>query len=637
MSGLFGFVDPGQHLNAGVAGEAIAARLRHLPWHRTQVHFEPGVNASLGHHGIGHFNDACQPLWDAARCRAVFLCGEIYGAEGCEWPVEAREDAQRMLDLYERHGRGFARRLDGAFLIAILDLEIRQLVIANDRFGLYPLFYARPPGGLLFAPEMKGILSLLQPTPRLDLTAVAQYLRFQQLLGDRTFFEGVKLLPPAVTLVCDLETAQIDLQPYWSFAEIPFRPDLCLPEAAEEAGHLLRRSVTRLARGPYPVGAFLSGGLDSRAIVGLLPERGAPTFTFGHPEARDVVYAARIARMAGTRHHWFDLSEGGWVLDHLDLHLQLTEGLHSWIHMHGMSVLAEARSCMAVNLTGWDGGEVMGTHDVRDLVQAQAVDKPALVSDLFECFNQRYTWPGLTEAEERLLYHDSVRARMSGLAFDSFREELAPFLDYRPDMRADFFFLHTQCRRMTANMVTLYRSHFETRFPYFDQALTDFTYSLPATLRGYKALHRAVIARELPRLALIPYDHDETLPTANTWIRATHGFGVKALRRLRRLSGLFGHGRPTLYADYERYLREELRPWAESVLFDGRLAGRGLFDPAFVRTLFERHLSGRELWTIGKLAPIMSLELMLRHLVDEPNERALNDSPNETHLAALRP
>jgi asparagine synthase (glutamine-hydrolysing) len=165
-------------------------------------------------------------------------------------------------------------------------------------------------------------------------------------------------------------------------------------------------------------------------------------------------------------------------------------------------------------------------------------------------------------------------------------------------------------------MIAFARSHIEARFPFWDYDLFDFLYSLPAEIRANKLLFRSVIQRETPRLAYIPYEHDESLPTTHSWMRDMHAAALKLKYRFNRhLWPLFPE-RYTLYADYENYLRGELREWAEDILFDERTMERGIFAPAFLRTLMDRHLSGIEEWTIGKIAPIVTYELMLREYYD---------------------
>jgi asparagine synthase (glutamine-hydrolysing) len=605
--------------------------MSHRDWFAVDRYVDEAHQVAIGRVGIGIFNQAPQPVWNQGRTIALVMAGEFYnGAELAGAVVSGQNrpsllsDEQLALRLYEQWGESFASRLNGAFIIAIWDKTRQRLVITNDRFGLYPLFYTCQAGRFIFAPEMKGILCDQTRTRQLDLTALAQYMRFQHLLGQYTFFEGIQLLPNASTLVYDLTTATYTLNPYWSPADIPYRPDVTFNEAVEEAGRLLRRAVQRLSGDVYRAGVFLSGGLDSRTILGLTDRRPIASLVYGVHNCRDVYYAERIARAVGSDHHWFDLPNGHWVKEQMEFHLDLTEGFHSWIHGHGMSVLPQARRLMDVNLTGWDGGTVMGHNDSIEPLQLLAVNEAALTLRLFYLFNQKYTWPSLTEPEENLLYCTGLRKQMKGLAFDSFQAELAPYLGYRPDVRGEYFYLFNHCRRLTHNFITFTRSHVEVRFPFFDYDLFEFLYSLPAQVRGHRVLYRALIQRETPRLAYIPYDHDEFLPTTRPLIRGSHMLATKLKNRfnrhvkpiLRLGPGQIFSQRPTLYADYENYLRGDLRAWAEDILFDRRTLERGIFSLTFLRSLLDRHLSGLEEWTIGKIAPIMTYELMLRRFYD---------------------
>lgn len=616
MSGLFGVVDPQRRVDSDALTRQMAACLTHRPWYQVDRHLDPAANSAVGRTGIGIFNPRAQPVWNGDRTRAAFLTGEFYGLAGQTAARPHDTDEAWLLALYEQYGLEFARHLDGAFVCAIWDGPQQRLVIANDRFGLYPLYYATQNQRLIFAPEVKALVCDRGLRKQLDHTALAQYMRFQHLLGVRTFFDDVRLLAPASRLVCDLTTAACRLDSYWSFADIPERPGVGFEEATEEVGRLLRQAVRRCSEDHYRPGVYLSGGLDSRLILGLIERRPVTSITYGARHSRDVFYAAQIARAAGSDHHWFDLGDGRWVLEHVDLHLALTEGFHSWIHAHGMSTLAAARPRMDLNLSGWDGGTVMGDTDTIEPLQLQPVDDQALTTYLFGQYNQHYTWPGLTEAEERLLYTPAMWARVRGLAFESFQEELRPYLALRPDVRSGYFYIRNHCGRLTHNMMAMYRSHMEVRFPFFDYAVFDFLYSLPAVIRRDKALYRAVLQRETPRLAGIPYDHDEFMPTSRRWLREAHALTVKVRRRAGRWLKLGAPAPATLYADYEAYLRGELRAWAEGLLYDPRVAERDLFDPGFVRTLMARHLSGLEQWTIGRIAPVMTYEMMLRQLYD---------------------
>ncbi len=613
MSGVYGVISAGS--SDGPAGliARISAALMHRPWFVTEASVDTLLGVGLGHVGIGLLNAGPQPRWNDDRTIALVMAGEFTDAGSTDGMVT---DEARALALYEQHGELFARHLKGAFVIAVWDSANDRLLIANDRFGLYNTFYTQQDDSMIFAPEMKAILCDPAFPRQIDLTALAEYMRFQHLLGTRTFLEGISLLPPASVLIYDRSRRTLKVKPYWCFGDLPQNTQIGMPEAAEEAGRLLRQATRRLSSDRLRPGVYLSGGLDSRTILGLMERRPVATVTYGVANCRDVVLGARVARAVGSDHHWIDLPNGRWVQESFDLHLELTEGQHSWIHSHGISTLGAARQWMDVNLTGWDGGTIMGHPAMLEESLTHAVDDLALVNRLFYLFNQKYTWPSITEAEERLLYGTTYRRELIGRALESFREEIEPYLPMRPDLRAEFFFLRNHCLRLTHNMVTFQRSHFEVRFPFFDYDLFDFLYSIPAEVRGPRRLYRTVMETEMPSLARIPYDHDELPPTTRPLLRGAHAFGVKVRRNFNRYVRPWFPERSTLYADYENYLHHDLRRWAEAILFDKRTAERGFFDTVFLRSLVDRHHSGLESAMVGKIAPIITYEMMLRRFVD---------------------
>lgn len=617
MSGVFGLGDPQRHLDVSLLAEKMAASMRHREWFVAESFVDPVGNVTIGRLGIGIFNKKPQPVWNAARTVALVMTGEFYNRRALrDESNAAASDEQLALALYEKWGDDFAHQLNGAFIIAIWDKERQCVVITNDRFGLYPLYYTHTAGRLIFAPEVKGILCDDTFPRKLDLTALAQYMRFQHLLGERTFFEDIFLLPNGSVLVYDLVTASCRVKSYWKFDRIPHRPDIAFEEAVEEAGRLMRCAVQRLSDDAYRPGVYLSGGLDSRTILGLVEQRPVTSITYGAHNCRDVYYANRIAKAVGSDHHWFDLPNGEWVREYADFHLAVTEGFHSWIHAHGISTLAQARQLMDVNLTGWDGGTVMAYSESPEYIHFDITNDTALTTSLFYLFNQKFTWPSINEAEERLLYCEPIWRQVQGLAFESFQTELAPYLAYRPDVRGEYFYLRNHCSRLTQNLTIFTRSHMEVRFPFFDYDLFDFIYSLPAPMRAFRKLYRAVIQRETPRLAYIPYDKNEMLPTTQPLIHSAQAIVVKLKHRFNQHMWSIFPNRFTLYADYENYLRRELRDWAEGILFDHHTSTRGIFNPTLLRSLMDRHLSGREEWTIGKIAPIVTYEMMLRRFFD---------------------
>jgi asparagine synthase (glutamine-hydrolysing) len=621
MGGIFGIADPKHKVNIESLSERMGKSLSHKEWYVVDTYIDRTVQVAFGRVGIGIFNKATQPFWDSSHTIALLMAGEIYAASGSwENNEKVQSHEKLILELYLKYGASFVEHLNGAFVCVIWDQNRKQLIIANDRYGLYPTYYTFYKGRLLFAPEVKAILQEEGFPKKLDMVALSQYMRFQHLLGQRTFFDGISLLPNASTLVFDILNERLEIKPYWTFADFPEQPKINFQEAVEQTGWLLRNAVRRLSGDSYRPGVYLSGGLDSRTILGLIKTRPVASLTYGVPDSRDVQYAHKIAAQAGSDHHYFNLSNPSWILEHVDLHLELTEGFHSWIHMHGMNTLEAARQFIEVNLTGWDGGTVMGHIECIEPLQHSAVDNIAFTNRLFHLYNQEYTWPSLTESEEMTLYAPPLEKRMRGVAFDSFREELDPYLYLRPDIRGELFYVNNHCHRLTQHMVTFTRSHIEVRFPFFDNDLLDFLYSIPAHIRGHRKLYREVIRRETPHLAVIPFDKEGFLPTTQFTIEKVHKFSVKLKRRFNRHIYPFFSDLKTLYVDYENHLRRELYPWASELLFDRRTIERRIFSEQGMRSLLSRHKSGLEEATIGKIAPLMTYEMMLRRLYDDPAE-----------------
>ena len=624
MSGIFGFVNSGRDEwdHERVLTE-IGQSLVHTSWQHYECYLERNTGVGLGRVSVGVFNPAPQPVISEDGRVIVVMEGEFYENESARRELSAKgfhfrenSHAEFLLRLYQDRGPALARSVEGIFIAAILDLNRQRLFLISDRFSHYPCYYATSYRGLFFAPAVKPILDQSDLDQVIDLTAVAQYFRFQHLLGDRTFLEDVKLLPEACILEYDLGSGQFHIEKYWDYDQIPdIRRDISFGEAVEETGRLFRKAIEKRSdpNGPA-IGVYLSGGMDSRTILGMIERHNWPvlhTFTYGHRDCRDVAYSRKIAKSLKAEHHWFDLPDGKWLPDWIDLHLRLTEGFHSWIHAHGINTAGAARQHIGVNLSGLGGGFMMGGRFIHPTLY-DAPDDMARSAHLFSLFTQKTTWPSISEAEEKLIYTPEMYAALSERAFESFMSEFHQASHYDPKRKSEFLKLKNPDRRLFWMFPVFFRAFMEMRFPYFDYQLFDFVLCLPPEYRAGSRLHRSLLQREVPQLTRIPHDKDNLLPTNNKLVRETHRIYTRSRDRLMREIRLPQRKQDTLYADYENYLRNELRGWAEDILFDKKTLERGYFNPVGIRSLFSRHLSGKEEWTIGKIAPIITFEMMLR-------------------------
>jgi asparagine synthase (glutamine-hydrolysing) len=628
MSGVFGVIDDKDHSRVTGLLTAMGEEMTHRPWFQVDTFCDRQAGVGLGRVGIGVFNSEAQPVTSEDESILLFMAGEFYDCADTRRELERKgycfrdsSDAEFALRLYQDRGADFVKAVEGVFATAVWDRSCLRLMIANDRFGFKPLYYARSGGKFIFAPEIKGILADRTFPKTLNLTAVAEYMRFRQLLGEKTFFEGVNLLLPASILCFDCELKQLTRSTYWDWRSIhPAGNVLDDQEIAEEAVRLLRRAVNvRLERAQRP-GLYLSGGLDSRSLLSVIDDKYQPvtTVTYGQPQGRDAYLAPRVARAAGARHYFIELTDGNWVKDVADFHLELVEGGHPYVHAHAMPTLPKVRELMDVCITG-HGGQVLMETRYQNPTIIYAPDEEAFVSGMFQLYTQEHTWPGLTEAEEYGLYTNRYRPKLRDLALRSLRSELAQF--YHPDnnLRSLFFNIYNHDRRLTLNTALYTSSHVENRIPLYDYRLVEWIASLPFEKRLDRRIPRSIISRAAPRLALIPCTQPNRLPTTNRLLWGIHAAYTRVADSLgRRLS--LATPRPFLRSDPENYLRHELRDWAEAILFDERTLARGIFRPEALRSLMDRHLAGHEQWILGKIAPIITFEMLLRRFLDGPAE-----------------
>lgn len=625
MSGIFGLIKPNQPSDIEATLQNMGQSLNHRPWYQVDHQANPRSNIGLGRVGIGIFNPEPQPVTHDDHSVTVVMAGEFYSQDRLQQKLDKTPhaplpDSHLALQLYQQYGLDFVKQVEGIFSIAIWDKAQHKLYLLNDRFGLKPLYYAQLAETFIFAPEMKGILVEPACNRSLNLTAMAEFIRFQQVIGEKTFFDEIKLMQPASICSIDLRTLAFEQAPYWDWRAIkPLKKTSDKREIFEETERLFKQAVHKRLPSDHRLGMFLSGGLDSRCILAVMPPSDVPivTVSYGHPDSRDVRIARRIAQAMDTDHHVFEFLDGQWAKEVSEFHMELVEGAHSWIHAHGLSTLPDARELFDINLSGIGAGVITGTFEAP--VVSEPPDQEAMLNLLFRHYTQTHSWPGLTEAEAQGLLSETYHSKLNGLAYESLKAEVARFAHADPYLQSFFFNLYNHDRRMILNFIIFNNSHIENRCPFLDYELVDWATTVPVEYKLDKPMHSFILSRTMPKLSHIPRDKDYGLPTTNRFLRTGHSLYHRLKNRLNQGLGSQKRGpyAETLYADYENYLRHELREWAEGILFDSRTLDRAIFRPEAVRSLMDRHISGKELLTLGKISHLITFEMMLRRYFDE--------------------
>jgi asparagine synthase (glutamine-hydrolysing) len=553
-----------------------------------------------------------QPMASLDGRLTITYNGEIYNflllrdeleREGVRF--RSRSDTEVILALYARHGLDCLARLRGMFALAIWDRQERTLFLARDRLGKKPLFYYQDADRFVFASEPKAILQDPDVAVAPDHVALHHYLTYGYVPGPWSAFRGVRKLPPAHYLL--LRDGQSSLHRYWALRYAPKRSD-AEPALIEELLARLDEAVRLRLISDVPVGALLSGGLDSSAVVALIRRvTGGPirTFSIGfdRPDYDETRYARQVAQHLGTEHHEVVVKPDA-VSGVPRLVWHYNEPFADSSALPSLALCEMARGFVTVALSGDGGDEAFLGYD-RYLATA-VLDRldwvPRPVRTLAGTVGRRLprgTAKSLTYRMRRftdvltLGPRDRYAAWMTCFGSADKSELYTPAL--LQELRAtDSLALldaayeasdaTTFVERTAHTDVQLYlpddllvkmdiasmANSLEVRSPLLDHEVVEFAASLPLhlKLRGFtqKYLLRRAMRGLLPEAVLR---------------RPKMGFGVPI----------------------DHWFRHELREMAYDVLLDARARQRGYFRPGIVRRYLDEHVEGRahhhpRLWSL---------------------------------------
>ena len=558
-----------------------------------------------------------QPMWDAGRRYCIVYNGELYNfqdlreeLEGLGVAFRTRSDTEVVVNAWARWGADCLCRFNGMFALAIWDTRDHTLALARDRVGEKPLYVWRDAHRLVFASEIKAILADPSIPRELNSRGLANFLAFGHGTGPDTILRGVtKLLPGHVLIAKD---GRIESKPYWEVGDEPQFEGGRVPTEAEAAlrlRELLEDAVRRRLVADVPLGAFLSGGLDSTAVVALMCEHATgpvKTFSLGFAAGGafdELPDAARVARHFGTEHHELRVEHVDLVntLRTLAYHYDEPFGDPAGFPVYLLSLFA--RDHVKVVLTGDGGDELFGGYRryAADLAARYYRWMPSpLVDGLF---------PGLVQRFPR---HRRLKKIVEAMAVHEPARRYATFLEvFGSDLQAELLLsgvlrdlamydpawaivkhyyglgppavVDEGNRLMHADLKTwlpdrmlektdkaTMAASLEARAPLVDHRLVELAFGLPSSYKIRGLATKRVLRRAVR--GLVP-----------DWV----------LRKRKR-----GFAVPT-----DPWLRKELHTFAADILLDGRTARRGLFDMDVVERLMGEHVSGRhvrdrQLWLL---------------------------------------
>jgi asparagine synthase (glutamine-hydrolysing) len=619
--------------------------------------------ALLRHRGpddTGFFTDGCvglaharlsiidpaggrQPVHNEDRTVWVVFNGEIFNYLELRAGLAARghsfytaSDTEVLVHLYEERGERFVEELNGQFAVALWDARARRLVLARDRVGIRPLFYARVGARLWFASEVKALLSVPGAPRRLSPRGLAEVFTFWSPLETTEWFEGVRPLPPGCVLSCGTDGSGAEARPRrywdWSFPDHPEADPRSLDACAEELRGLLVDAVRLQLRADVPVGAYLSGGLDSSVIATLIrryTDTPLRTFSlaFAEPEFDESAHQDAMVAALQSDHSRLDCSRRDIaaafprVVWHAEVPLVRTAPAPLML----LAGLARRQGYKVV-LTGEGADEVFAGYDLFKEAKVRrfwarrpdSTLRPRILERLYPylassptaapAFARSFFAQGLEEVDSPLyahlprwavtrrawrLFSPEVKSALEGWdPHEAVRALLPPEIGRWPPLaRAQYVEAHTllgtyllssQGDRMAM------ASSIEARFPFLDHRVIEFAARLPPEYKLFGLKEKHVLKRSM--IGLLP---DSVRGRSKQPYRAPDS------------ASFFDDGVPL------PYVRELLAP--------ARVAEAGYFDPAAVGLLVKKCARGAigfadNMAFVGVLSTMLLDQMMVRGL-----------------------
>jgi asparagine synthase (glutamine-hydrolysing) len=606
MCGIVGIVE--SDLARPVPPEELARMVRML--HHRGPDEEGSV--TLGGVGLGmrrlsivDLAGGQQPFSNELDTVQLVANGEIYNFAELRRQLEteghsfrSRSDIEVLVHAYEQWGEGFLTRLRGMFALALWDGRTRTLLAARDRAGEKPLYWTLTPRGLLLASEVKALLVRPDVARELDPEAIDQFLTYEYVIAPRTILKNVQKLPAGHYLL--YRDGEVSVHRYWDAASVPVR-QWNADDAAAALRQALNRAVVGQMMADVPLGAFLSGGIDSSAIVAFMSQASLQpinTFSIGF-EANtynELPYAREVAALFKTNHRERTVTPNLTELfERLIVHLDEPFADVSIFPTFLVSQLA--REHVKVALSGDGGDELFGGYDAYEaqriaasmprvgnrmlpvLAAVTAALPPTEKKKGFVNKLKRFAEGAIQAPDDlghyRWMVYLSARAKRR-LYSATLQSALRSSDVYRPVREAlarcggdDLLNrqLYTDLSLYLADDILVkvdrmsMATSLETRAPFLDAEVMELAFSMPGDLK-IRGGERKWVLKQAMR-GVLP----ERILT-----RSKEGFSIPM----------------------KNWLRHELQPLMRDLLSPSRMRARGLFDPDEVTRLVDAHVAGRQ-------------------------------------------
>ena len=511
-----------------------------------------------------------QPIFNEDRTIRTVFNGEIYNFGELRRDLEAkghrfatRTDTEVIVHAWEEYGPAFVNMLNGMFAIALHDMRQNRFLLARDHLGIKPLFYAVSKDGLVFGSEVKVVLASGMVERELDIDQLGQYLAWEYIPGEGTLIKSIRKLKPAHLMEVDLSPQQKDgprhsIRPYW---DIPAASNGRATESAEHwaaaTDEKIRQCVQRQLISDVPLGAFLSGGVDSSLVVaGMGPDAKTFSIGFDDPTYNELSWAQRVAEHLGVA-HTYEIIEPHVVdlFDHLMNFMDDPIGDFSIFPTYLVS--RHARKYVTVALSGDGGDELFGGYETflaqqkaRQWQRVPAFMRKGLFEPIIRSLKPREAKKGLINkarrfveglehpdglghARWRLFVGEGMRRQLFtpdalGAMSTSSDQHIVDLVEQSGDRNECDTGLYVDVKSYLVDncLVKVDRMSMacslETRVPLLDKELAELAFTVPADLKvsggATKVLLKQIAAQHVPRECVYRPKEGFSIPI-KTWLK----------------------------------------------------------------------------------------------------------------------
>lgn len=624
MPGLLGFI----HKNSikKTNNKNIIEKMIDSIMHESFYKVDKYINSSLGlaRVHLDTFNPEKQPIFNGDGSLCIFFDGKIYDynedMEKLEYDgyrFKYKNDAEYCLYSFEKYGKEFVKKLNGSFVFIILDLKKEKLFIFNDRYGLRPLYYFFK-GTFIFSCEVKAILEYPQFKKKLKYESVIDWFNFSTILGDKTFFEDIYLLPPASIMVYDGKELSIDQ--YWDY---DYEPDYNKSEGEfiEELVSTMKNAVETRMENDYSYGLSLSGGLDSRAILAAMDidkRNEVIPFTFGPEDCDEAKIAKKVSKKVGLNINTLDITPE-MIIENAQNMVYYSDGLVYIGYSYVIPLFKIMKNKIDVVFDGLALDLTLGGSYLGSLLDKKVIDTESNVN-ILKLLVKITTLFNDHELDELL-----IQGYNGYKCMGSFKKEFNRINEKNKANHSDIFILKNRVRRSVLMSHVLIRTIMENSVPTYDNNLMELISRIPPESRFYHRLYRKFLIKLSPELSKIHYNL--------TMVRADYPLILWALgsyyqikkEGLKMLINKLFQGKIFFpnkrgYLNFSQWFRvdESWKNYFKELLLTEKTVSKKYLNQKYIQNLIYEHEKGDRDNAL-KILHIASFEIFLRLFFEEGN------------------